>query len=170
MTEDQMRQQTACFDWMLKHADHFTHALTLTLKPTRVIQTDVGQTYERLTQIEAKRAFGFFLTRLNARLYGHAAKRHGKSVAVIPVLEGAATNKLLHYHYAMGNFRTDMSQKAVEDAIGATWQQCPFANKQIAVRPLSNEGWFAYTSKEIGIKNADVFDWENVRLPAASLV
>lgn len=90
MTEDQLFIRAACLEWMLKYADQFTHAVTLTLKPYRVIATEFGDVRQALSSIEAKTNFRHFLNRLNANVYGNAAKRFGKSITAMPLLEGQA--------------------------------------------------------------------------------
>ena len=169
MTENQLRQRAACFEWMLKHADQFSHAVTLTLKPYRIVATDKGDVCQVLTDIEAKNTLRQFLNRLNASLFGNAAKRHGKSVTVIALLEGTASKKLLHYHCALGNFPADQCEKAIDAKITSAWHLTAFGNEQVKIKPMQTAGWLTYSGKEIGFANADVIDWENVRLSAASL-
>lgn len=169
MTENQLHLRAASLDWMLKHADQLTLAITLTLKPYRVVSTQKGDMREVLTAIEAQRTFGQFLNRLNASLFGNAAKRFAKSVSVIPLLEGQATKKLLHYHCAMGGFPADLCDKVIAAKIASAWHQTSFGNEQIDIQLMQTVGWLTYAGKEIGLGNADVVDWENVRLSAASL-
>ncbi|WP_413439146.1 hypothetical protein ACFDAU_06310 [Sulfuriferula sp. GW1] len=168
MTENQLHLRAASLDWMLKHADQFTLAVTLTLKPYRVVSTQKGDIREALTAIEAQRTFRQFLNRLNASLFGNA-KRHSKSVSVIPLLEGQATKKPLHYHCALGGFPADICDEAIAAKITSAWHQTSFGNQQIDIQPMQTGGWLTYAGKEIGLGNADVVDWENVRLSAASL-
>ena len=169
MTEDQLRLRATCFDWMLKHADQFTHAVTLTLKPYRIVATERGDVHQVLTAIEAQSTFGLFLKRLNVSLFGNAAKRYGKSVKVIPMLEGHASRKLLHYHCALGGFPADLCEKAITAKITSAWHLTAFGNEQVDIQLMQTVGWLTYAGKEIGFGNADVVDWENVRLSAASL-
>ena len=169
MTENQLRQRAACFEWMLKHADQFSHAVTLTLKPYRIVATDKGDVCQVLTDIEAKNTLRQFLNRLNVSLFGNAAKRYGKSVTVIALLEGTASKKLLHYHCALGNFPADQCEKAINAKIASAWHLTAFGNEQVKIKPMQTAGWLTYSGKEIGFANADVIDWENVRLSAASL-
>lgn len=154
---------------MRKHGDQFTHAVTLTLKPYRVIATEIGDVRQVLTSIEAKTNFRHFLNRLNTNMYGNAAKRFGKSITAMPLLEGQATHKLLHYHCALGNFPAELCEKGIAAKITNAWYQTAFGNKQIDIQPMRTIGWLNYAGKEIGFRNADVVDWENVRLSSASL-
>ena len=154
---------------MLEHADQFSHAVTLTLKPYRVVATDKGDVSQVLTDIEAKATFRQFVKRLNASVFGNAAKRYGKSLNVIPMLEGKATKKSLHYHCALGGFPDDLCEKAIAAKVASAWHMTAFGNDQLKVKPMQTAGWLTYSAKEIGLTETDVIDWENVRLTTASL-
>lgn len=163
MTEDQIQIRKASIEWMNQNKSLFTHAVTLTLKPYRVIQSERGRTVQKLSHIEAKQTLRFFLKRLNIALFRKAA-RFGKSVHVVPVLEGQVTNKLLHYHCAVGNIPQDMDASILKLLICDAWAKTPFGNKQADIQLINSTAWFAYMGKEIGINDADVVDWENVRI------
>ncbi len=152
---------------MVQNKNAFTHATTLTLRPYRTVLNSNGEAILKLTHIEAKETFRFFMKRLNASLFGNAARRFGTALYVIPVLEGQGTNKLLHYHCAIGNVPTGMSVDTLKTYIRTAWLKTPHGNEQIDVELIESAGWFAYMGKEIGIKNADVMDWTNVVIPSA---
>jgi hypothetical protein len=122
-----------------------------------------------LTDIEANRTFRLFLKRLNISIFGNTAKRYGKSLVVLPVLEGATTNKLLHYHCALGNFPSSLSSNAIEGKIKSAWHQTPFGNEHVFVKRIYSSGWVSYMGKEICSRNTVAVDVENTRLPTASL-
>lgn len=170
MTENDFKIRQAHIDWMQQYANEFTHAATLTLKPYRVVPTARGEMRETITQTAASQDFGFFIRRLNASLFGHAAKRFGKSIAILPTLEGLQHGKLLHYHCALGQFPTQLCEKAIEAKIREAWQKTRFGNEQVDVRRMATAGWLSYMGKEIRSYNADALDVANVRLPSASLV
>jgi hypothetical protein len=169
MNQNDYAQKTAYYDWLLKDAASYSHAATLTLKPYRSILTVRGEYVEHLTTIEAQRNFGLFLKRLNQNLFGNAAKRFGKSVSVLPVLEGNGDTKLFHYHCAIGNFPSHLPANAIPTLIECAWQQTPFGNEQVDVKPMRDTGWLKYMGKEIGSRNTEVVDIQNLRLPTASL-
>jgi hypothetical protein len=169
MNTHRLKLRETQIKWMKENACHFTHAVTLTLKPYRTVINDRGQIRQALTVTEARRSFRLFLNLLNAAMFGHAAKRFKKSVAVIPVLEGQGTGKLLHYHCALGGFRDGMTEEQIRAVIVTLWRSTHFGNNQIDITPMVTSGWMEYMGKEIGIQDADVLDWENVRLPAVSL-
>ncbi|MDR6420254.1 hypothetical protein J2801_002505 [Paraburkholderia phenoliruptrix] len=149
----------------MRYVSHFTHAVTLTMKPSRVVLTSAGQTVQRLTEIGAKENFRHFVKRLNASVYGSAAKRYGKTVYLIPVIEGAATGKQLHYHCMMGNFREGAQDGAVASSIRDAWLQTHFGNYQIDVQRMYSDGWIDYITKEVGMGDADNVDYGNVHVP-----
>jgi len=169
MNQHDYAQKIAYYDWLLKDAASYTYAATLTLKPYRNIITVRGQYVEHLTTIEAQRNFRLFLKRLNQNLFGNAAKRFGKSVAVLPVLEGDGKTKLIHYHCAIGNFPAHIPASAIPAVIKCAWHQTPFGNEQVDVKPIRDAGWGRYMGKEIGSRNTEAVDINNLRLPPASL-
>ena len=163
MTINERELRKAAVEWMLEQADSYTHAVTLTLKQTRTVLTERGHVREQLTKYSAKAAMRHFINRLNAALYGNAAKRYGKSIAIVAVLEGESTGKLLHYHCAIRNLPERVNDKAIEGCIRAAWKQTNFGNEQVCVTRIHTTGWISYIGKEIGRDECDVLDWENVR-------
>lgn len=168
MTEEQKRIQQASIEWMIQHKDDFNYAVTLTLKSYRRLRNDRGQAVEQLSHFEAKRTLRYFVMRLNIALFGKAAKRFGRSVSIIPVLEGHSADKRLHYHCAIGGLPENMSVGEIDAAVRDAWSKTPFGYDEIRLKPISSVDWFSYMGKEIGFKNADVLDWENVVISSAS--
>ncbi|MCP3654581.1 hypothetical protein [Herbaspirillum sp.] len=168
MTEDQKRIQQASIEWMVRHKDAFNYAVTLTLKSYRRLKNDRGQAVEQLSHFAAKSTLAYFVKRLNIALFGKAAKRFGRSVSIIPVLEGHGADKRLHYHCAIGGLPEKMSVDTFNAAVRDAWSKTPFGYNEIRVTPISNVDWFSYMGKEIGLENADVLDWENVVIPSAT--
>lgn len=168
MTERQLQIKRACIEWMIQNQGVFSHAVTLTLKSYRRLPNDLGHAVEELTDLEAKRSLRYFTVRLNIALFGKAAKRFGRSIAIIPALEGQGINKRLHYHCAIGGLPDHLSMDAFKEKILDAWIRTPFGYNEIEVKPLVSINWLTYMGKEIGLKNADVLDWENVVIPSAS--
>ena len=89
----------------------------------------------------------------------------GKSIYVIPVLEGRATNKLLHYHCTIGGFPAHLNDEDILAKIKGAWHLTSFGNDQVDVQQFKSAKWLDYMSKELGFEEADGIDWENVHLP-----
>jgi hypothetical protein len=101
---------------------------------------------------------------LNRKVYGRAASRYGKSVSVIPIMEGG-DDKRLHYH-AMIDCPADHLQEAFPDAIASSWRSTQWGYDQIDVQPQADEGWLAYMTKLRDKADfASAIDWINVHLP-----
>jgi len=163
MTNNEIALRNATLDWMLQQADSYTHAITLTLKPYRVVQTERGEMREALTKDNAKANMRHFINRVNNSMYGNAAKRYGKGISILAVIEGEATNKQLHYHCAIGNLPTTLNEQAIQSKITSAWHQTAFGNEQVHIQRMQTSGWLNYLGKEVGLHGADVVDWENVR-------
>ncbi|MFJ3055976.1 hypothetical protein [Herbaspirillum sp. NPDC087042] len=167
MTEDQKRIRQACIEWMVHHKDAFNYAVTLTLKSYRRLRNDHGQVVEPLSHFEAKQTLRYFVKRFNISMFGKAAKRYGRSISIIPVLEGHGQDKRLHYHCAIGGLPKKMSVDEINVAVRDAWSKTPFGYDEIHVSPIISTNWFSYIGKEIGRMNADVIDWENTVIPPA---
>ena len=59
--------------------------LTLTLKQAR--KTDDGMRWIRTDEYQCRKAFLHFMHLLNRAVYGNAARRYGKKLRVLPILE-----------------------------------------------------------------------------------
>jgi hypothetical protein len=169
MTEDQINLQRTNTEWMMQQASCCTHAVTLTLKPYRVIESYRGRTRETVTESEAKSNFRLFMNRLNANLFGNASKRFGKSVTAIPVLGEIRSRKKPHYHCAMGNFRDHLDDEAIAASIKSAWRATPFGNYQVDVQPMTTDLWLGYLGNHTGNYDNGFVDVENLRLPPALL-
>ena len=152
-------------DWMVEQAGGYTHALTLTMKQSRRVMTQRGEVVERLTTYSAATNMRHFINRLNAGLYGNAAKaaRGGKSIRLLGALEGGATGTNLHYHCVIGRLPEWMAAKERDGIIRAAWLQTHFGNEQVNIQALTTTGWMSYMVKELGKLSCDIIDWENVR-------
>ena len=164
MTDNEYRLRKATINWMLEQADSYTHAVTLTLKQARPVMTERGLIQDVLTKYSAIANMRHFINRLNAELFGNAAKRYGKSIAIVTVLEGGkGTGKNLHYHCALGNFPSRLSDRAIEGSIRGAWRQTNFGNEQMHIERIQASGWLSYMGKDVGDADCDVVDWENTR-------
>jgi len=162
MKPNRSEMQAATIDWMSQTINQCTYAVTLTLKP---YTTDDGKFREQLDEGKAKVNFDQFLKRLNYAIFGNAARRSNKkSITVIPVLEGRASGKLLHYHCAIGGIPDYASESHLRKLIAEAWHGTRFGNQQIDVKKITDAiGWLSYITKEMR-RNTDAFDVENIRI------
>lgn len=146
----------------------FTHAVTLTYKQNITVMTESGQCVQKLTQGEATKNVKHFINRVNAEFYGQNARRNGYSITLVGALEGEATGKHLHYHCAIGNLPENLSATEIYRKIASAWHLTRFGNEQVHVQAMTTTGWLGYICKDVGRKDADVIDWDNVRLQEAA--
>ena len=130
-------------------------AVTLTLK-----QAD-GWT--KIDPISASTSFRHFRNRLNKALYGSAARRYGKFVPMISVIERSAANRY-HYHCAID--RPDKTDsEAFELLIRKCWGQTPFGYREIHFQHSANSGWLNYITKSSQKESfGDSIDWLNTTI------
>lgn len=165
MTDSEYKLRQATLNWMVAQAESYTHALTLTLKQSRKVKTERGELVERITRYSATTNMRHFINRLNAALYGNAAKtaRGGKSIKLLGALEGGTTGDNLHYHCVIGRLPERLTNSERDYLIRSAWQQTSFGNEQVHIQTLTTTGWMGYMVKEVGKLSCDIIDWENVR-------
>lgn len=170
-------------NWMTLrfNSPHFTHAVTLTMRQCiRQVMPDGsgwlplrgGVGWERLDKNKANENFDKFIHRLNFDIYKNAARRYGKGVWVLPVLEGGMDDgdKHLHIHAAFGfppRGGEQLSTAEVERKIKTIWNQTPFGKfqTQIVVEEICDlQKWLGYIQK--GIDSAgETYSLGSLRLP-----
>lgn len=136
-------------------------AITLTFKQSQFFQGEVGYCYRKLTRTDAERTVRHFRNRLDKRIYGNAALRHGKRCRFFGAFEGYSGGNL-HYHGVIERpehiepFRFEMM-------IRECWQLCSdWGNKQIHIERYSDEGWISYCAKLRGKSDySRNIDWSN---------
>lgn len=134
MTDSEYKLRQAILNWMVAQAESYTHALTLTLKQSRKVKTERGELVERITRYSATTNMRHFINRLNAALYGNAAKaaRGGKSIKLLGALEGGTTGDNLHYHCVIGRLPERLP------CIGIAKYHCAPACKPVAYVPSAH--------------------------------
>jgi hypothetical protein len=70
------------------------YAITLTMKPVS------GPRLQTTKQLDAERAFSWFLHFLNTRCFGHGHRRKGYELGVFAALEGLGPQEQPHWHTA----------------------------------------------------------------------
>jgi len=159
--------QAATLHMLSQHRQHFTHAVTLTMKQAVWVKTANGRACTKLTEQLASRNLQHALNRLNRHFYGNGHKRKPQqySLCVIPTLEGSKTRKRLHYHLQIGNLPENTSDDDLRKALTQAWSATDFGDTQIDIQTLYGTHWLNYITKEIGTADTDCVDWRNVCIP-----
>lgn len=110
--------------------------------------------------IAASENFRLFRVRLETRVLGRAAKRHGKRLPIIAVLEMSADHRLHYhcivdrpYHCSFGRFSAIIRDQ---------WSKTDFGYHQIDIQDQSDKGWTDYLLKQRQkMSLLDSIDWPN---------
>ena len=165
--ERRQRFRREIYNYLVQYSDLITHAVTLTFDGSKLNalkrKSDWahGENYEALLQ----RSFKHFVTRLNRQVYGNAAQRYGKTLLILPVIEGLKRGECPHYHCAIGGpDRLDAAE--FEQMVTQSWKHVAFAGQQVDVQAYRDKGWMSYISEDAVYLNRISVDWSNVQLPS----
>lgn len=112
---------------------------------------------ERLDAIKAARNLRHFMNLLNKKAFGNSFNRHGKRIAVIPVLE-TSIGLRRHYHLAICNPYPDQPLW-FESQIKQLWKKTYWGYSENDIQHGANAGWVNYITK---LGPHDEVDWENL--------
>jgi hypothetical protein len=132
-------------------------AVTLTMKKR------VG--FQNADHLVASETFRHFMKRLNHKILGSAAKRHGRRLKTVAVIETNGDGRL-HYHAMIDRPHYCPFEK-FKEAIADQWQRTDFGYRQIDVQDTANAGWTDYLLKarqKVSLLNS--IDWINCHLIA----
>ncbi len=127
--------------WLKKFEKSYTHACTFTLTQA------AGET--RLTPAHAWKYFKNFSKYLNRTIYRHAAKRHNKTLLIVPVLHGVTGRTHLHIHAAIGCVDRDIPFYLLKAAINKAWRKMSWSTHDTQIIPFRDSGWIDYMLKEL---------------------
>ena len=159
--------QSATRDWLASSKWTNPYAVTLNLKQVTTVVTDRGLAPRCLDEQSASNNLRNLLNRLNQHFHGNAARRFGRKLQVVPVLEGGATHRL-HYHLLI-----DLPPKVdLEEAyplLVDQWLQTPWGYGRTHVQQCYDDGWLDYITKLRSKPNfSDSIDWQNLHIPSAT--
>jgi hypothetical protein len=115
--------------------------------------------------IVASENFRHFINRLNHKLLGSRAKRHGARLRTVAVIESNADGRL-HYH-AMIDRPYYCSLEEFRAAVTYEWLRTDFGYRQIDIQDAATSGWTDYMPKSRQKTSLlDSIDWTNCHLIA----
>ncbi|MDM7930892.1 hypothetical protein [Tabrizicola sp.] len=141
---------------MHPHIHHFAHHLVLPNPVALTLTMKQADQWGTLDQIEARRNFGFFMNRLNRKVYGNAFTRYGRRLGVVPVLERSPGGRL-HYHASIENPYDDLP--TFSEAVLASWTKTRWGYHEVDVQRQFSSGWIDYILKS---QDFDALDVENL--------
>jgi len=141
------------------------YAVTLNLKQVVDTVTDRGVAPRFLDEQSASHNLRHLLNRLNKRFHGNAARRFGRKLQVIPVLEGGQHQRL-HYHLLI-DLPPSVGLDKAYPLFVEQWLRTPWGYGQTHVQQCYDEGWLDYITKLRSKPNiADSIDLQNLHMPS----
>jgi hypothetical protein len=134
-------------------------ALTLTLKQSEKIVNPRGISHRKITPDDARRAADHFLKMLDRQVYGHSARRHGKTLPRIVVLQGLKTDKRLHLHMAIGGLPPHVKLTQFRPHMLKAKSLVPLLDDEYDLQ-VADSGWIDYMDDELAKKDTDTVLWE----------
>ncbi len=172
-TQRQKRQRKKIKEVELLCAGHWRSIfdVTLTIKQRR--RANNGKWF-CADEVQCQQAFWHFRDFLNRAVYGTAARRYGKRLRMIPVLEKSTDRKSTggrwHYHVAIEP-PTHLDEVEFEALIHKCWAKTDWGYREVKVRDNANSGWIKYmlkpSQKSCFDGWADCIDWFSLNNPVA---
>lgn len=158
-TAQNVRETTRTF--LNSISKQYPIAITLTFKQSYAVHTNAGTHYKKLDIDAVKQSVKHFQHKMNQQVFGSAAKRHGKHLSYIPVVEGVRTGKNLHVHMAVGNIPAHVMFNEIEALVNKAKLSVELLDKQHKVALAYDSGWLAeYLLKEVTANNTDNILWD----------
>jgi len=152
-------QKEATRTWLGSLHKQYPVALTLTVKQVNTYKSVKGLHIMTLNRDECRRIATHFIHKLNQQVFGSSAKRYGKSLNYLVVMEGERTNKNLHLHIAIGNVPDYVKWNELGMLIKNAKLKVAELDEQYKV-DVVDSGWFQYITKELGMKDTDNVFWD----------
>jgi len=158
------------FEWLKTNEHLYTHALTLTFKPSKIyaytsaFNSSVPMGSSRMIE-GYQESMRLFIRKMNKSLYGSSGVRQ-KKLVIVPALEGLFGGKVPHYHCCLGV--DDDKFASLTDSVKEAWKDVPFAGYEVKVEPYRDSGWLTYINKFSNNPNAITIDWDNTNLGVKS--
>ena len=171
MAVDQKRQKTAYSataiatqkeatrNWLNSLHKQYPVALTLTLKQVNSYKSLKGIHTKKLNRDECRRIATHFTHKLNQQIFGSSAKRYGKTLKYLVVMEGERTNKNLHLHIAIGNLPHYVKWSDLDILVRNAKLKVAELDVQHKV-DIVDSGWMDYLTKELGMADTDNVFWD----------
>ena len=152
-------QKVATRDWLRGiHAD-YPLALTLTLKQVIEVKNNNGIYYTKIDKDECRQIAKRFTQKLNQQIFGNSAKRYGKGLKYLIVVEGERSCKNLHLHMAIGKIPEHIKWSDIKELVANAKSKVAGIDKQFDV-DIADSGWMEYLTKELGKADTDNILWD----------
>lgn len=146
-------------DWLRGLHKEYPLALTLTLKQVMEVKNNNGIYYKKVDKEECRAIAKRFTHKLNQSIFGNSAKRYGKGLKYLIVVEGERSCKNLHLHMAIGALPEHIKWNAIKDLVSYAKNKVAGIDRHFDVA-ISDSGWMEYLTKELGKTDTDNVLWD----------
>ncbi len=153
-------QKQATRDFLRSIHQQYPLALTLSLKQSISIKNANGVFIEKIDIDACRRIATHFTHKLNQQVFGSSAKRYGKALKYLVVVEGARTHKNLHLHIAIGNIPAYVKFNNFDVLVRNAKLKVEQIDDQHKLAIAGDSGWMDYITKELGMKDTDNILWD----------
>jgi len=155
-------QKEATRNWLNSIHKDYPIALTLTLKQFIEVKNDRGAYFKKIDKDDIRRIATHFQHKLNKQVFGcRGAKKYGKSLKYLIVIEGERTHKNLHIHMAIGNLPDYVKWNEIDVLVKNAKLSIAELDEQHKVDIAGDSGWIGeYLTKELGMKDTDNILWD----------
>lgn len=139
----------------------YSVALTLTFKQSLTIKNPLGVYYKKLDKDDIRRMVTHFQHKLNKEVFGSSAKRYGKGLKYLVVIEGERTYKNLHVHMAVGGLPAYVKFNQVDTLVRNAKLSVDGLDKQHKVEISYDSEWMTkYLIKELSRNDTENILWD----------
>jgi hypothetical protein len=136
-------------------------ALTLTFKQFLSIENVMGKYYKKIDKDDIRRIVTHFQHKLNKEIFGSSAKRYGKGLKYLVVIEGERTYKNLHVHMAIGNLPAHVKYNEIDNLVRNAKLSVDGVDEQHKVELAGDSGWMTqYLLKELSANDTENILWD----------
>ena len=152
-------QKVATRNWLRSLHKNYPVALTLTLKQVIEVKNTNGIYYKKIDKDECRQIAKRFTQKLNQQIFGNSAKRYGKGLKYLIVIEGERSSKNLHLHMAIGQLPEHIKWNAMNGMVKNAKSRVAGIDEQYKV-DIVDSGWMEYLTKELGKADTDNVLWD----------
>ncbi|MBU3595120.1 hypothetical protein ICN10_01745 [Polynucleobacter sp. 86C-FISCH] len=152
-------QKVATRDWLRSIHKNYPVALTLTLKQVIEVKSNKGSYYKKIDKEECRQIAKRFTQKLNQQIFGNSAKRYGKGLKYLIVVEGERSCKNLHLHMAIGEIPSHIKWNEIKGLVDNAKTKVVGIDKESEVS-IADSGWMDYLTKELGRADTDNVLWD----------
>lgn len=152
-------QKTATAGWLAAQSSQYQYAVTLTFVQKLHVSNAHGEYYRTTNREDIEKAVEKFQQKLNLLVFKNEARRRGRKLSYLPVLEGLRNTKHLHIHMSIGGSPSHILPSEFITLVKKAASLVPLCNQQSDIQ-IMDSGWMDYMCKEVANTHTDNVLWQ----------